>query len=307
IIKKLINDNKIKPIKTSDLTPQHEQLYTKYRIIKQETEEDKKILEEINYKICDKLSIDYYRKNLVHYKNNRVAIMDLNSYLIKKSDNLSKKISINERSYEIFKDEKFISSKVGKEVLKNLKIDLIKDLNVYKTPEPFIYLSINRISPQKILIIENKDTYITITKMLLEGKEILKNKIDTVIYGEGKKIINSIKGLKEDITIEYLTNKENEFLYWGDIDKTGLSIYTSLKDTNEINNIRLFEVAYEHMIDKTKENTLRNIPKNQKDNFECGLENINNLNLKESIKNILVQGKYIPQEALNRFDLEEYN
>ncbi|HCP7015462.1 TPA: hypothetical protein OE929_003695, partial [Clostridioides difficile] len=118
---------------------------------------------------------------------------------------------------------------------------------------------------------------------------------------------NSIKGLKEDITIEYLTNKENEFLYWGDIDKTGLSIYTSLKDTNEINNIRLFEVAYEHMIDKTKENTLRNIPKNQKDNFECGLENINNLNLKESIKNILVQGKYIPQEALNRFDLEEYN
>lgn len=42
IIKKLINDNKIKPIKTSDLTPQHEQLYTKYRIIKQETEEDKK-------------------------------------------------------------------------------------------------------------------------------------------------------------------------------------------------------------------------------------------------------------------------
>lgn len=44
--------------------------------------------------------------------------MDLNSYLIKKSDNLSKKISINERSYEIFKDEKFISSKVGKEVLK---------------------------------------------------------------------------------------------------------------------------------------------------------------------------------------------
>lgn len=305
LIRKLIKENKIKPIKTSDLTAMHEQIYTKYRIIKHETEDDKEYIEEINYKTCDKLGIDYYRRNLKDYKKHRTAIMDLNDYFLRNSSNLQKRISINERSYEIFNDEKFITSREGKEVLKNLKIDIVKDLNVYNTPEPFIYLSVNRVSPQTILIIENKDTYVTVTKMLLEEKEVLKNKIDTVIYGEGRKIINSIRGIKDDITLEYMLNKENKFLYWGDIDRTGLSIYYSLKNSIEDLNINLFENAYHHMIEKASNRKIRLSVKNQKDKYKDALENIDNIELREKIRRILLEGKYIPQESLNMYDLEE--
>lgn len=305
LIRKLIKENKIKPIKTSDLTAMHEQIYTKYRIIKHETEDDKEYIEEINYKTCDKLGIDYYRRNLKDYKKHRTAIMDLNDYFLRNSSNLQKRISINERSYEIFNDEKFITSREGKEVLKNLKIDIVKDLNVYNTPEPFIYLSVNRVSPQTILIIENKDTYVTVTKMLLEEKEVLKNKIDTVIYGEGRKIINSIRGIKDDITLEYMLNKENKFLYWGDIDRTGLSIYYSLKNSIEDLNINLFENAYHHMIEKASNRKIRLSVKNQKDKYKDALENIENIELREKIRRILLEGKYIPQESLNMYDLEE--
>lgn len=305
LIRKLIKENKIKPIKTSDLTAMHEQIYTKYRIIKHETEDDKEYIEEINYKTCDKLGIDYYRRNLKDYKKHRTAIMDLNDYFLRNSSNLQKRISINERSYEIFNDEKFITSREGKEVLKNLKIDIVKDLNVYNTPEPFIYLSVNRVSPQTILIIENKDTYVTVTKILLEEKEVLKNKIDTVIYGEGRKIINSIRGIKDDITLEYMLNKENKFLYWGDIDRTGLSIYYSLKNSIEDLNINLFENAYHHMIEKASNRKIRLSVKNQKDKYKDALENIENIELREKIRRILLEGKYIPQESLNMYDLEE--
>lgn len=305
LIKNLINDNKIKPIKSSSLTPMHEQIYTKYRIIKSENEKDKQDLEEINYKICSKLDIEYYRKNLEDYRKCKEEIMNLNDYIINRSLNLLKKVSINERSYEVFNNEKFINSKKGKEVLRNLKIDIIKDLNVYKTPEPFIYLSINRIAPQTILIIENKDTYITTSKMVLEGKNILGKSIDTIIYGEGKKIINSINGINDDITLEYLANEDNEFLYWGDIDRAGFAIYSSLRKSFELNNIELWEEPYKHMIEKANNKAIRNTPKEQNDNYIEGVEKLTNNILQEEIRKILLDGKYIPQEALNMYDLEE--
>ncbi|WP_099192689.1 Wadjet anti-phage system protein JetD domain-containing protein [Tepidibacter mesophilus] len=304
LIKNLVSENRLKPITTSDLTPMYERIYTKYRIIKVKNEKDELDLEEINYRIHPRLNIEYYRKNIEEYRKNKEKIISLNKYLIEKSESFSKIISVNERSYEIFNDEKFINSDKGKVILKNLKIDIIKDLNVYKTPEPFIYLSINRVSPQTVLIVENKDTYITISKMLLEGKCILERKIDTIVYGEGKKIISSINGINDDITLEYLKNANNEFLYWGDIDREGFSIYSSLRRNFDLNTISLWEKPYKLMITKCNDKNLRKTPKEQKVNYEEGIETINDNVLKKEIEDILLKGRYIPQEALNMYDLE---
>lgn len=312
LVKQLIYENKLKPVKSSEPTILHEQIYTKYRVIKEKNESETMLLDELNYKIHPKLNIEYYRRNLVQYIRDRMIILNLNNYLIQKPNCLINKISVNERSYEIFEDEKLIMSKEGASILSKLKIDIVKDFNVYKTPEPFVYISMKRVAPQNILIVENKDTYITLSKMLLDRKNILGKSIDTIIFGAGRKINNSFKGIADDITLEYLTHPNNSFYYWGDIDKAGFNIfssfyekvYSSVQKTFNLKNIALFECAYKMMIEKCKGKKLRDIPKDQNFEYERGVLLIEDNFIREEIFNILVHNKYIPQEALNMYDLE---
>jgi hypothetical protein len=311
IVKKLIEENRLKPIKTSKPTALHEQIYTKYRIIKEVSEEEKALLDELNYKIHPKLNIEYYRKNLEKYITDRSTILQLNNYLMTKQNSLSKKVSINERSYEIFNNEKLITSKEGGSILSNLKINIDEDFNIYKTPEPFVYLSTARVPPQDILIIENKDTYITLSKMLLNNKRILREDIHTIIYGCGRKINNSFKGIADDTTLEYLTSSENTFHYWGDIDKAGFNIfssfhgvYTFLQKSFNLKDVVLFEAAYKMMVEKCRNKKLRDIPTDQNFEYEKGLSFIQDSSLRNEISLILSHNKYIPQEALTMYDLE---
>ena len=312
LVKQLICENKLKSITSSEPTILHEQIYTKYRVIKEDDESKKALLDEINYIIHPKLDIEYYRRNLDQYVIDQKTILELNNNLIEKQACLNKKISVNERSYEIFEDEKLIASNEGASILSKLKIDIVKDLNVYKTPEPFVYLSIKREAPQNILIVENKDTYVTISKMLLENKYILGKSIDTIIFGAGRKINNSFKGIADDTTLEYLTHPDNNFYYWGDIDKAGFNIfssfyekvYSSLQKTFNLKNISLFECAYKMMIEKCRGKKLKDIPKEQNFEYERGVFLIEDNFIREEIFNILLHNKYIPQEALNMYDLE---
>ena len=128
-------------------------------------------------------------------------------------------------------------------LLNNLGLSLEK-LNIYNTPEPFFYY-INDKSINNILIIENKDTWFTIRRILKENpRKIFGYDIGLLIYGEGKKIISSIEFLKE---------KELSFLhdpnikYWGDIDYEGINIYYLLNDKIKVD---VFTKAYEEMLAK---------------------------------------------------------
>ena len=313
LVKKLIDENKLKPVKSSEPTIFHEQLYTKYKVVKEVSESETMLLDELNYKIHLKLKIEYYRKNLEQYMIDRTTIIKLNSYLIEKQNYLLNKISVNERSYEIFNDEKLITSKEGKSILSNVKIDVVEDLNVYKTPEPFVYLSTKRVGPQNILIIENKDTYITLFKMLLDNNKcILGTNIETIIYGAGRHISNSFRGIAEDTTLEYLTHRDNNFYYWGDIDKAGFNIFSSfyektyspLQKSFSMKNIVLFEYAYKMMVEKCRGKKLREIPKDQNYEYKEGVSFIEDSDLRDEVTNILFHNTYIPQEALTKYDLE---
>jgi len=313
LVKKLIDENKLKPVKSSEPTIFHEQIYTKYKVVKEVSESETMLLDELNYKIHPKIKIEYYRKNLEQYMIDRTTILKLNSYLIEKQNYLLNKISVNERSYEIFNDEKLITSKEGKSILSNVKIDVVEDLNVYKTPEPFVYLSTKRVGPQNILIIENKDTYITLFKMLLDNNKcILGTNIETIIYGAGRHISNSFRGIAEDTTLEYLTHRDNNFYYWGDIDKAGFNIFSSfyektyspLQKSFSMKNIVLFEYAYKMMVEKCRGKNLREIPKDQNYDYKEGVSFIEDSDLRDEVTNILFHNTYIPQEALTKYDLE---
>ena len=71
--------------------------------------------------------------------------------------------------------------------------------------------------PQNLLILENKDTFFSMRRRLLEGNEtILGIKIDTLIYGAGKGIFRSFEDF--DLCVEpYMKAAGNQIYYFGDL------------------------------------------------------------------------------------------
>lgn len=304
ILSDLEKSNIIRPIKSSELTVKYPQINSKYRICEKDTIDNSEILDEINFVLNNKFKIDYFRNHIDEYMKFRDKILLLNNYF--NNNKVLQNISINERSYEIFSNEKYLNSKEGKELLLKLGLSVIDDLNVYLTPEPFFYSSMNTNINQTILITENKDTYITLLKALkLNNGYIFDRKIDTLIYGEGKKIISSLNSIYEDINLSYLNNSLNEFIYWGDIDKEGFFIFGLLKKQFPKINLKLFETAYFNMVNKFKVINKSKCLKKQSENYLLGLKELSN-DLKEEIKEILEDGYYIPQEIITLKELRGY-
>lgn len=265
-------------------------LYKKYGV-ELPKEDYSDIIEEIK-KLNALLSINYYLNKPKEYKKDKEYILKLNNYIIYHSDRLQVPMAINERSFDIWGEEKFLRK--SHLLLANLGLNYNK-LNVYNTPEPFFSEAINRYT-NNVLIIENKDTWFTLRKILMEeNKTILGLDIGLLIYGEGKKIISSI---------EYLNHKDFSFLnsptiyYWGDIDFEGINIVYSLSKKV---NVKLFTNAYSKMLREIKDiNILRNMSNDQvktKD-LELFLSSFSECD-KNKISEILKNNKYIPQEILN--------
>ena len=234
----------------------------------------------------------------------RKIILSLSKFLDEKIELLNTKVAVNERSFQIWGREKFIIKEGGRGILKNLNLSE-EFLNIYETTEPLAYYSYNKNFPQKVLIIENKDTFYSMRRYMIEGKNIIFGEdISTLIYGGGKNIYKTFKDF-EFCVEPYLLNKNNEILYLGDLDYEGIIIYEGIYEIfKESFNIKPFVKGYEFMIQKYfKENI--SLPKTK----EGQNRNIKNIFLKEfseqygeAISYILSSDKYIPQEILNISD-----
>ncbi len=304
LVSKLIENNELEAIKSSGGNGKKPALYKRYRIVEEE-EDNSFYIEELDYKILSKFNISYYKKNIKKYKEHRDYILALNSFIKENEDLLKIPLSMNERSFQIWGREKFLQKEEGKVILKNLGLNL-EYLNYYDTSEPLAYYSKSKKIPQNILILENKDTYYTIRKYLINfNNTILGKKIDTVIYGSGKGIIKAFKDY--DVSVEdYLASKENNIYYFGDLDYEGIIIYENFysKYKNKYN-IKPFIEGYKKMIDKV--NNMKSLPKTK----DGQNRNINDyflqefsLEYKEKIKDILKSNLYIPQEIINIIDLQ---
>lgn len=289
--------------------PKNYRLFNKYKIIIEDekelsSEEIEIYLEEINFKLYSKFEKEKYRSNINLYIKHREKLIMLSEYFKHNRDKLEIQISINERSFEIFKDEKFLKdeSSLVKEIFNVIDLN-INALNFYYTPEPFFYFTINN-QVNNILIVENKDTFYTIRKLFMENKSIFFGiDFSTVIYGEGKKIINSFEDIFYNNNLTYLNKEECVFYYWGDIDREGFWIYETLKEKYESQKIELLIDAYLRMIHESKDTNLRNNKKQQK----MKPADFSEFNLKtaEYIQDIVYSDKYIPQEILSYRILRE--
>ena len=306
LINSLIAENKISPIKNSGGNGKTPTLHKRYRvIINEENNED--VLSEINYTLNSKFDTTYYESHIEKYKEHRNHILKLNDFINNNSILLEKRISMNERSFQIWGREKLIQKGIAKTIMKNLGISL-EYLNYYDTSEPLAYYSSNKSIPQNVLIIENKDTYYTFRNHLINGNnEILGKKIDTLIYGKGKNLKKTFDDFKISVE-EHVSNELNNFYYFGDLDYEGIIIYEGFyKEFSKEYNLGSFVEGYKKMIDKVKEWNI-DLPKTKEgQNKNIGnlfLDEFNNyINYKKEMMGILEDKLYIPQEIINITDL----
>lgn len=290
----------IEPIKASKTNGKKPSLYNKYRVLESKVDFSE-IEHELKYELNSKLSCEYYLKHLDMYQKDREEVLKFNNYLYK---NGSKKIqiSVNERSFEIWHKEKFLTKGSGKKILKRLGVKE-SDLNMYETSEPLSYYSNYKDTPQNILIIENKDTFYTFRKALIEGYSIFGYDIGTLIYGAGKGVHKVFKDIHINAE-EYMLNSDNDFYYFGDMDYEGLGIYELLKSNvklaEDVNiDIKVFKEAYEKML--LLANEIDDLPKTAEGQKE-GIYDVFYSYFDEStvneIKEILKNRDYIPQEII---------
>ncbi len=300
----LIESGKIRPVKASGKNGKKPALYREYWILEEPDPDRESLLEELAFGIVPEISIDYYRAHLDHYKKERDWVQMLNTYLKNSKEKLEYPESMNERSFEIWNREKFLSKENGKKIISHCGLDL-EFFNMYETAEPLAYYSHTRKTPQNILILENKDTFFSMRRHLLEGKrEIFGVLMGTLIYGGGKRIIRSFQDL--DRCMEpYMKEKENQIYYFGDLDYEGIGIYESLAAAFETRwEICPFLPAYQAMLMKACQ--VKELPKTkEQQNHKAGRCFFNWFDEETTARmhKILESECYVPQEILNITDL----
>ncbi|MDE7324296.1 MAG: hypothetical protein K2N73_16605 [Lachnospiraceae bacterium] len=315
----LIEDSRIKPVKASGINGKSPALYREYWIIEKK-QDMSQYLNELNYEIVPAISTDYYRVHIDQYIQDRPWVLLLNAY-IRDSDFMTC-MSENERSFDIWRREKFLKQEQGKKILKRCGLDT-KVLNFYRTTEPIAYYCATRRTPQKLLVIENKDTFYSMRKCLIDSQApgsapaqskltdggvspICGEQIGTLLYGAGKGIIAAFSDF--DISGEpYMAAPENTVLYFGDLDYEGIGIYENFAAMyGKQYRISLFKAAYEKMLTKAERIGIDQLPVT-KEGQNRKIENVFLSQFsqpqQDTIKEILENDRYIPQEILNISDM----
>lgn len=294
IINELVEENVLEPIKNSFSSGRTNLGYSRYKLVSKK--EDLNYLKtEILY-LHPSLCNNIYIKKIDKYLVDKDKVLILDKYL-KDKNNLSFRYTANERSYEIFGDEKYILSKEGTRLLNNLNITL-EDLNCYKTNESFFYAYEEK-DIINALIIENKDTYTSLYKYFLdnEGLILFSKQINLLIYGEGKKIVSSFSYINDLVK----DNKIHEILYFGDIDAEGLRIFEKLNKKYPEFNIIPFSQMYRELLSKASElHTLKN---KQMPYVDGEFIKLIDYDIQDKLLDIVTNSYYIPQEALNSYEL----
>lgn len=295
LINKYVNEGFLAPVVASGKNGRSPALFNKYRIIISNDHE--KDLEDIK-KLHPSFNISKYVKNPENYCKYKNEIDMLSNFLWKSEELLKTPVSINERSFQIWGKEKLLKeSSIINNVFSYNDMDL-NLLNYYETPEPFFEYVYSNEDIMNILVIENKDTWFSLRKIMREEKiNCLYKNYNILLYGEGKKIISRNDRFKEYDSL--LSKSNNKYYYFGDLDYEGIEIFQSLKTNNENININLFTELYSLMLTESEIYKLPITKSGQKkSDISLFLENFNKEETRKVIK-ILESGLYIPQEILN--------
>jgi len=309
IIQNLIDENVLVPLKNATLVQQYGRLPNKYTIHRSSIEDIFSPLTS-EYRaellsLASPIKIDFYATHAAQYAKDRDFILRINELICRKN---KVELTVNERSYLLFSDEKAISMPEdaavdGRTILKNLKLSL-EDIQAKKVYEPFFYSEKNYFSfegreKRTILIVENKDTFWTLQDALKSGEL---EYVNLVVYGEGHAIrqkfsyFEMIGGSPSD-----------EYFYFGDLDREGIFIFNSLTRQFPQYDIKPARNLYSYIIKKAgPENAqpLRTFQKRGDSSLSPFIDFFES-EAKETIDRIIAEKKYLPQEIFNKSDLSE--
>ncbi|MDE7320705.1 MAG: DUF2220 domain-containing protein [Lachnospiraceae bacterium] len=298
----LLEAGRIRPLKASGKNGKKPALYREYWLV-EEKEDFGPLLEELKFCLVPTISVDYYQSHLEVYHQERPWVLLLDAWLRKNKNRPLISESVNERSFEIWGREKFLTKEQGKKILKHCGIPL-EALNLYETTEPLSYYAHTRTVPQNLLILENKDTFYSMRRHLLDGTEsVFRIPIGTLIYGAGKGILRSFQDF--DLCVEpYMTDRRNQIWYFGDLDYEGIGIWEKLAELCQPRRqIRPFCPAYEAMLKKAEQiEVLPDTREQQNRNIGDSFFQYFSEEISGKMKQVLENETYIPQEILNITD-----
>lgn len=288
------------PVKSSGLNGRRPSLYNKYKILKPE-KDHRESFEKIKL-LHGRFDHQYYLTHPEQYERISEEIEELSSFLWSRSEELLEPMSINERSFSIFGKEKLLKS-IENQFSSYFRMQgfSFEDLHTYPTPEPFFEYIHPSLKEGQILIVENKDTWYTLRKIMREENKpvVFGIPVKVLLYGEGKKITRQSGRLREYME-EVLGEHQNDFYYFGDLDYEGISIYQEAKEKNPEVNVKLLLKAYEAMLEEKLQKAYPETRDHRtpRADLEGFLANFSEEHQKKILQ-ILEKGRYIPQEILN--------
>ena len=325
LVNRLMEEKVLEPVKASGTNGRRPALPNKFRIQKPEKDYTQ-ALEEIKL-LHPLFDHSKYAKQPEAYLKHKKEIDALSKFLWEQGDLLKTPMSINERSFQIWGEEKLLKEKSAVKSIFQFNGWDLSLLNYYETPEPFFEYNFSAAEEMNILIVENKDTWFTIRKIMREdGLNCLFREYHVLLYGEGKKIISRNNRLAEYDRLQLgslpillrqtqhpgaaaaedsaggngqAAAGKNHYYYFGDLDYEGIEIYQTLKADNPELNIYLCTELYSWMLDEAEKYELPKAKAGQrKVDIRPFLEHFSAAE-REKIKHILEQGTYIPQEILS--------
>ena len=335
-VNELVNNSIIAPVKSSGSNGMRPPLHKRYTVIKPEQGYDE-LIPEIRL-LHHRFNIEGYLADPEKYKIQRHWLRYLDNFLKYCAKSLEAPISINERSFQIFKREKALKEDRELSAVRSFNPGLWEALNFYNTPEPFFTynishreadvrqglcqekqelcqekqglcqekqgLSLNK-TELNILIIENKDTWYTLGRIMSPCCRCIAGiRFDSMIYGEGKKISRRIDSLTE-FDRSFFKDASTAYYYFGDLDYEGIGIANDLISANPMLQIRLMTPLYIAMLKASENIQLPVMKEKQNKKAVEWFISLFEKGQQELIKSILHNGRYIPQEILNCSDFSE--
>lgn len=252
VLEELCAEGIITPIKKSGKTSFVPQVYREYRKVTAKPDYSH-ILPEIR-SLHPTLAIDRYLKNPKEFQDSREYVLQLSRLLWQEDECLSHWMSVKEKSYAVWGDEKFLESRQGRAILAFHHLDEEK-LHYYYAPEPFFCRVFQPEGKGDVLILENKDTWYSIGRALRENKrtQIFGISVGLLVYGEGNKITREQEGLSAFLEEMGYRGQMQKIYYAGDIDRAGVGIFYDAKKQNPDLSVEPCLPLYHFMVQRTLE------------------------------------------------------
>jgi hypothetical protein len=224
----LVEENVLCPVKASGLNGLFPPLAVRYRKLSQSKRDYTNARAEMLSLYRSQMDLSSFLDAPGDYGAYREMLLSIDRYLVDVGENPPAVWdTVNERSFALTGDEKFLSSSKGSKLLKRIKITL-QDLCCVPAPEPFFFwataLPVCPGEKARCLVVENKDTFHSLKHLLGVGKLKTIPEIHLLIYGEGKKILNSWSFIYECLP----GAAGYQFFYFGDLDPEGVGICADL-------------------------------------------------------------------------------